>query len=105
MRKSKDAAEVKSLPQVEQILDLTQDEETEMVPKEANPAHLSSDLPLAERSLDKTLAEIDAEIAADKEAEVSVEKDAEVVGEKDAEVVLPESSVVLVQPSVNAEDV
>ena len=86
MRKSKDAAEVKSLPQVEQILDLTQDEETEMVPMEADPVHLSSDPPLAERSLDKTLAEIDAELAAEKAAEVVSQESTEVVPQESSEI-------------------
>ncbi|XP_028108517.1 methyl-CpG-binding domain-containing protein 10-like [Camellia sinensis] len=57
-------------------------------PREVVKGILSSDLLLAERSLDKTLAEIDAELEA----------------EKIAEEVPPESSEVPVNPAVNAEE-
>ena len=86
VRKPKDANETKSPPQADQVLDLTQDEELEEVPKEADPGPLISDLLLAEKSLDKTLAEIDAEVA--------VEKAAEVVSQESTEVVPQESSKV-----------
>ncbi|CAL5400325.1 unnamed protein product [Camellia sinensis] len=81
MRKSKDAAEAKSFPSTEQVINLTQDEEDgelEEVSKEAVPGQLSSDLLLAERSLDKTIAEIDAELAAEKVAEVVSQETSEV---------------------------
>ncbi|XP_028099641.1 uncharacterized protein LOC114299156 [Camellia sinensis] len=57
-------------------------------PREAVTGILSSDLLLAERSLDKTLVEIDAELEA----------------EKIAEEVPPESSKVPAPPAVNAEE-
>ena len=81
VRKSKDAAEAKSPPLTEQVMDLTLDEEGDEVgdvSKEAVTGQLSSDLLLAERSLDKTLAEIDAEPAAEKAAEVVPQESAEV---------------------------
>ncbi|XP_028069205.1 uncharacterized protein LOC114271767 [Camellia sinensis] len=59
VRKSKDAAEAMSFPSTEQVINLTQDEEdgeVEEVSKEAVLGQLSSDLLLAERSLDKTIA-------------------------------------------------
>lgn len=72
VRKPRDAAEAKSPLPAEQVLDLTQDEvgdEAEEVSKESVQGYLSSDLLLTERSLDTTLAEIDAEIQAEKVAE------------------------------------
>ncbi|XP_028121533.1 uncharacterized protein LOC114318773 [Camellia sinensis] len=81
VRKSKDATEAKSLPPTEQVMDLTLDEEGDEVgeaPREAVTGQLSSDLLLAERSLDKTLAEIDAELATEKAAEVVPQESAEV---------------------------
>ncbi|XP_028059687.1 triadin-like [Camellia sinensis] len=81
VRKSKDAAEAKSFPSTKQVINLTQDEEDgelEEVSKEAVPGQLSSDLLLAERSLDKTIAEIDAELAAEKVAEVVSQETSEV---------------------------
>ncbi|XP_028078571.1 uncharacterized abhydrolase domain-containing protein DDB_G0269086-like [Camellia sinensis] len=71
VRKPRGATEAKSFP-AEQILDLTQDEvgdEAEEVPKEPVQGCPSSDLLLTDRSLDTTLAEIDAEIRAEKVAE------------------------------------
>ncbi|XP_028060766.1 uncharacterized abhydrolase domain-containing protein DDB_G0269086-like [Camellia sinensis] len=71
VRKPKGATEAKSFP-AEQILDLTQDEvgdEAEEVPREPVQGCPSSDLLLTDRSLDTTLAEIDAEIRAEKVAE------------------------------------
>ncbi|XP_028070174.1 uncharacterized abhydrolase domain-containing protein DDB_G0269086-like [Camellia sinensis] len=72
VRKSKGAAEAKSSLPAEQILDLTQDEvgdEAEEVSKESVQGYPSPDLLLTDRSLDATLAEIDAEIQAEKAAE------------------------------------
>ena len=94
----------KSPPKDDQFLDLTQEEDEE-VPKEANTGVLSSDLLLAEKTVEKTLAEIDAEVTADKETEVVVEEDAEVVKQKDAEVVLPKPPEVSTQPSAQVEEV
>ncbi|XP_028073918.1 uncharacterized abhydrolase domain-containing protein DDB_G0269086-like [Camellia sinensis] len=91
VRKPKDAAEAKSLPSAEQVMDLTLDEEGDEVgeaPKEIAIEQLSSDLLLAERKLDNTLAEIDAEIEA----------------EKVAEDVPPESSEVPVPAAANTEE-
>ncbi|XP_028123486.1 methyl-CpG-binding domain-containing protein 10-like [Camellia sinensis] len=91
VRKPKDAAEAKSPPPAEQVLDLTLDEEGDEVgeaPKEIAIGQLSSDLLLAERNLDNTLAEIDAEIEA----------------EKVAEEVPPESSEVPVPAVANTEE-
>ncbi|CAL5371449.1 unnamed protein product [Camellia sinensis] len=86
MKKPKGDARVKSPSQIEPILDLTQDEEIEEVPKEVNIGMLSSDLLLAERSLSKTLAEIDAELAAEKAAEVFPQESAEVILQESDEV-------------------
>ncbi|XP_028076465.1 radixin-like [Camellia sinensis] len=91
VRKPKDAAEVKSLPPVEQVMDLTLDkegDEVEDAAKEIVIGQLSSDLLLVERSVEKTLAEIDAEIQA----------------EKVADEVPPESSEVLVPAAANTEE-
>ncbi|XP_028071945.1 uncharacterized protein LOC114274256 [Camellia sinensis] len=55
-----------------QVLDLTQDEDGDAVAKEVTPEQGSSDVPQVNKSIDETLAEIDAEIAVDKEAEVSL---------------------------------
>ena len=90
VRKSKDDSEAKSPPPPGQVLDLTGDEEGDVVeeaPRDLFTGQLSSDLLLAERSIDKTLEEIDAEIAADKSAEVVANKDAEVVLQGTSEVV------------------
>ncbi|XP_028120754.1 dynactin subunit 1-like [Camellia sinensis] len=70
VRKSKDVVGAKSLPQNEQVLDLTQDEEVEEVSKDATPEKASSDVPPADKSIDETLQEIDAELAAEKVAEM-----------------------------------
>ncbi|XP_028069005.1 uncharacterized protein LOC114271592 [Camellia sinensis] len=70
VRKSKDAAGVKSPPQNKQVLDLTQDEEDEEVRKNAAPEKALSDVPLADKSLDETLKEIDAELTAEKDKPV-----------------------------------
>ncbi|KAF5956059.1 hypothetical protein HYC85_008915 [Camellia sinensis] len=91
VRKPKNAAEVKSPPPAEQVMDLTQDEggdDAEEVPRESVQGYLSSDLLLTERSLDTTLAEIDAEIQA----------------EKVAEEIPPESSEIPVPAVANAEE-
>ncbi|KAF5933495.1 hypothetical protein HYC85_029666 [Camellia sinensis] len=55
VRKSKKATGTKSPSLNEQVLDLTQDEEGEEVPKNATPEKASSDMPLADKSLDLTL--------------------------------------------------
>ncbi|XP_028126575.1 myosin-7-like [Camellia sinensis] len=47
------------------------DEEDEEVTKDAAPEKASSDMPPADKSLDETLQEIDAELAAEKVAEMS----------------------------------
>ncbi|XP_028123181.1 uncharacterized protein LOC114320251 [Camellia sinensis] len=86
MKKPKGDAGVRSPSRIEPILDLTQDEEVEEVPKEVDIGTLSSDLLLAERSLTKTLTEIDAELAAEKVAEVVPQESAEVVFQESDEV-------------------
>ncbi|KAF5932637.1 hypothetical protein HYC85_028808 [Camellia sinensis] len=70
VRKSREAVGAKSPSLNEQVLDLTQDEDGDAVAKEATPEQGSSDVPQVNKSIDETLAEIDAEIAADKEAEL-----------------------------------
>ncbi|XP_028121465.1 uncharacterized abhydrolase domain-containing protein DDB_G0269086-like [Camellia sinensis] len=72
VRKPKDAAEAKSPPPAEQVINLTLDEEGDEVegaPKETATGELSSNLPLIERSVEESLAEIDAEIQAEKVAD------------------------------------
>ncbi|XP_028102489.1 histone H3.v1-like [Camellia sinensis] len=71
IRKSKEAVGAKSPSLNEQVLDLTQDNDGDEVIKEATPEQGSSDIPQIGKSVDETLAEIDAEIAADEEAEMS----------------------------------
>ncbi|XP_028117078.1 methyl-CpG-binding domain-containing protein 10-like [Camellia sinensis] len=91
VRKPKDAAETKSPPHAEQVMDLTLDEEGDEVGealKEIAIGQLSSDLLLVVRNVDNTLAEIDAEIEA----------------EKVAEEVPPESSEVPVPAAANTEE-
>ncbi|XP_028081305.1 uncharacterized protein LOC114282759 [Camellia sinensis] len=66
------AAEAKSLPPAEQVMDLTLDEEgdkVERAPEETAAGQLPSNLLLIERSVESTIAEIDAEIQAEKVAE------------------------------------
>ncbi|XP_028098904.1 uncharacterized abhydrolase domain-containing protein DDB_G0269086-like [Camellia sinensis] len=109
VRKSKDAAEAKTHPPTEQVMDLTLDEEGDEVgkaPKEAVTGQLSSDLLLAERSLDKMLAEIDAELAAEKAAELADVSSAsvELAAEKAAEVVPQESAEVQTQIAPETEE-
>ncbi|XP_028076391.1 otolith matrix protein OMM-64-like [Camellia sinensis] len=77
VRKPKDASEIQSLPQDDQILDLTHEEDEEAI-KEATPEQASSDVPPTDDSLNQTLAEIDAEILAEKAAEVAFQEPAEV---------------------------
>ena len=77
MRKSKEAARAKAPTPNEQVLDLTQDEEGEEVPKDATPEKASSDVPLTDKSLDQTFPEIDAELAAEKAAEMSSQQSSE----------------------------
>ncbi|XP_028113948.1 uncharacterized protein LOC114311989 [Camellia sinensis] len=86
VKKPKDVSETKSPPHEDQVLDLTHEEDAEVI-KETTPEQASSDVPPVDRSLDQTLAEIDAELAA----------------EKIAEVVPPESSEVPAYPAVDAE--
>ncbi|XP_028068172.1 uncharacterized abhydrolase domain-containing protein DDB_G0269086-like [Camellia sinensis] len=81
VRKPKDAGEIQSLPQDDQILDLTHEEDEEAIKeaiKEATPEQASSDVPPTDDSLNQTLAEIDAEIMAEKAAEVAFQEPAEV---------------------------
>ena len=56
---------------IEQVLDLTQDEEGEEVPEDAIAEKASADVILADKSIDETLQEIDAELAAEKAADVA----------------------------------
>ncbi|XP_028114778.1 radixin-like [Camellia sinensis] len=77
MRKSKEAAGNKSPSLNEQVLDLTQDDEGEKVPKDAAAENASADVPLAVKSFDETLAKIDAELMADKAAEMSSQQSSE----------------------------
>ncbi|XP_028081108.1 PAXIP1-associated glutamate-rich protein 1-like [Camellia sinensis] len=91
VRKPKDADEAKSPPPPEQVMGLTLDEEgdeAEEAAKEIVIGQLSSDLLLAERSVENTLAEIDAEIQA----------------EKVADEIPPESSEVPVPAAANTEE-
>ncbi|XP_028098930.1 methyl-CpG-binding domain-containing protein 10-like [Camellia sinensis] len=76
VRKPKDAAGTKSLPSSSQIMDLTQDDVSEGVAKETTPEHASSDVPQIHKSIDETLAEIDAELAMEKAAEVALQESA-----------------------------
>ncbi|XP_028059586.1 plectin-like [Camellia sinensis] len=71
--------------QNEQVLDLTHEEDEDVI-KETTPEQASSDVPPVDKSLDQTLAEIDAEIAADEEAEVSLQETSEVQIQPDADV-------------------
>ncbi|XP_028076692.1 uncharacterized protein LOC114278761 [Camellia sinensis] len=77
VRKPKDVDEIQSLPQDDQILDLTHEEDEEVI-KEATPEQASSDVPPTDDSLNQTLAEINAEIMAEKVAEVAFQEPAEV---------------------------
>ena len=72
VRKPKDAVEAKSPPPTEQVMHLTLDEEgdeAEEATKETAAGQLSSNLLLIERSVESTIAEIDAEIQAGKVAD------------------------------------
>ena len=77
VKKSKEAAGAKSPTQNKQVLDLTQDEEGEEVPKDATPEKASSDVPLADKSIDQTLQEIDVELAAEKATDMSSQQSSE----------------------------
>ncbi|KAF5933004.1 hypothetical protein HYC85_029175 [Camellia sinensis] len=81
----KEAAGAKSPTQNEQVLDLTQDEEDEEVSKDAILEKASSDVPPANKSIDETLQEIDAELAAEKVAEMSSQQSFEVQTQPAAE--------------------
>ncbi|XP_028091963.1 nucleolin 1-like [Camellia sinensis] len=85
VRKSKDVAGTKSSPQNEQVLDLTQDEKDEEVPKDATPKKASSNVSPADKSLDETLKEIDAELVAEKVVEMSSQQSSEVQTQPAAE--------------------
>ncbi|THG20904.1 hypothetical protein TEA_016945 [Camellia sinensis var. sinensis] len=85
VRKSKDANGAKSPHQNEQVLDLTHEEDEDVI-KETTPEQASSDVPPINKSLDQTLVEIDAKIAADEEAEVSLQETSEVQIQPDADV-------------------
>ncbi|XP_028075421.1 dynactin subunit 1-like [Camellia sinensis] len=63
-----EAARFKSPTPNEQVLNLTQDEEGE-VPKNDTPEKTTSDVSIADKSIDQTLKEIDAELSAKKDAE------------------------------------
>ncbi|XP_028124713.1 glutamic acid-rich protein-like [Camellia sinensis] len=86
VRKVKEATASKSPPQNEQVLDLTHDEEVEEVPKDVIPLKVSSDSLLADKSIDETLAQIDAEIAVEKAAEVSSQQSSDVQSQPAADV-------------------
>ncbi|XP_028071931.1 uncharacterized protein LOC114274236 [Camellia sinensis] len=88
VRKAKEVTASKSLPSTEQVLDLTQDEEGDVVVKETTPEQASSDVPVADKSIDESLAQIDAELAMEKAAEMA----------------LPESSEVQTQVAVDADE-
>ena len=77
VRKSKEAIGTKSPTQNEQVLDLTQDKEGEEGPKDATPEKASSNVPLAVKSLDQTLQEINVELAAKKAVEMSSQQSSE----------------------------
>ncbi|XP_028118179.1 replication stress response regulator SDE2-like [Camellia sinensis] len=62
------------------------DEDDDAVAKEATPEQGLSDVPQVNKSIDETLAEIDAEVAVDKEAEVSLQETSEVQIQPDADV-------------------
>ncbi|XP_028053919.1 uncharacterized protein LOC114258210 [Camellia sinensis] len=78
VKKPKDAAGVKSPPQNEQVLDLTQYEEGDETPEDVAPEKVSADVTIADKSLDEILQEIDAELAAEKAAEVASQQPSEV---------------------------
>ncbi|XP_028098324.1 adenomatous polyposis coli protein-like [Camellia sinensis] len=86
VRKSKEVVGSKSPSLNEQVLDLTQDDDGDAVAKETSPEQASSDVPPAEKSLDETLAQIDAEIEVEKTAEIALQESAEVVLQESAEV-------------------
>ncbi|XP_028052895.1 tropomyosin alpha-1 chain-like [Camellia sinensis] len=77
VRKSKDADGGKSPFQKEQVLDLTQDDEGDEVPKDAAHEKVSADIPLADKSIEETLQEIDAELTTEKAAEVASQQSSE----------------------------
>lgn len=58
-------------------MDLTQDEDGEEVSKDANPEKATSDVPIADKSLNQTLQEIDVELVAEKAAEMSSQQSSE----------------------------
>ncbi|CAL5358175.1 unnamed protein product [Camellia sinensis] len=86
VRKPREAVGAKSHSLNEQVLDLTQAEDGDAVAKEVTPEQGSSNVPQVNKSIDETLAEIDAEIAANKEAEVSLQETSKVQIQPDADV-------------------
>ncbi|GMP33153.1 hypothetical protein CsSME_00006597 [Camellia sinensis var. sinensis] len=66
--KMEEAVGAKSPTLNDQVLDLTQDEEDE-VSKGAFSQKTTSEVPIAEKSIDQTLQEIDAELEAEKVAD------------------------------------
>ncbi|XP_028077674.1 uncharacterized protein CG45076-like [Camellia sinensis] len=67
VRKNKEAVGAQFPSLNEQVVDLSQDEEGE-VSKDATPEKATSDTPIAGKSLDQTLQEIDAELTAERAA-------------------------------------
>ncbi|XP_028127127.1 nucleolin 1-like [Camellia sinensis] len=78
VRKSKDTDGAQSPLQKEQVLDLTQDEEGNEVPKDAAYEKVSADVPFVDKSIEETLQGIDAELMAEKVAEVASQQSSEV---------------------------
>ncbi|XP_028085052.1 neurofilament medium polypeptide-like [Camellia sinensis] len=78
-----EAAGAKSLTHPEQV-DLTQDEEDE-VSKDASPEKTTSNMPIADKSIDQTLQEIDVELVAEKATEENSQKSSEPQTNVDAE--------------------
>ena len=78
VRKSKDVAGAMSLSQNEQVLNLPLDDEIKEVFKDAAPQKTISDVPIADKSLDQTLQEIDAELVAEKVAEMPSQQSSEI---------------------------
>ncbi|XP_028096046.1 uncharacterized abhydrolase domain-containing protein DDB_G0269086-like [Camellia sinensis] len=77
VRKTKETAGAKSPTPNKQVMDLTQDEEGEEVPKDVTLEKETSNALIADKSLDQTLQEIDAELAAKKAAEISSQQSSE----------------------------
>ncbi|XP_028126570.1 microtubule-associated protein futsch-like [Camellia sinensis] len=86
VRKPKEAVAAKSPTPNKQVLDLTHDEDGE-VSKDTIPDKATSDVPIADKSLDQTLQEIDVELATERAAEMSSQQSSELQTQppKDAE--------------------